>query len=73
MKTTRDGKALHVVFGTGPLGRFTAEALLDMGHRVRLASRSGTMESPPTGAEVVPADARVPAQARDAVAGAATV
>ncbi len=73
MRTTRNGKALHVVFGTGPLGRFTAEALLEMGHRVRLVNRSGGMEPPPAGAEVVAADARVPAQTRDLVAGAETV
>ena len=64
---------LHVVFGTGPLGRYTAEALLAAGHRVRLISRSGKMESTPAGAEVVAADALNPAQIRPLVAGAAAV
>jgi nucleoside-diphosphate-sugar epimerase len=73
VNATKNGKALHVVFGTGPLGRFTAEALLEMGHPVRLISRTGKMESPPAGAEVVAADARVPAQTRALVAGAETV
>ncbi len=48
---------LHVVFGTGPLGRFTAEALLTRGKRVRLVSRSGKMVSPPAGAELAASDA----------------
>lgn len=48
---------LHVVFGTGPLGRYTAEALLEMGLNVRLINRSGTMEVPPKGAEIAKADA----------------
>lgn len=34
---------LHVVFGTGPLDRYTAVSLLEMGHTVRLLNRSGTM------------------------------
>jgi nucleoside-diphosphate-sugar epimerase len=73
MDTARNSRTVHVVFGTGPLGRFTAEALLEMGHPVRLISRTGKMESPPAGAEVVAADALVPAQTRALVAGAETV
>ncbi|OWY22197.1 NAD-dependent dehydratase [Sphingobacteriales bacterium UPWRP_1] len=48
---------LHVIFGTGPLGRYTAEALLQEGHLVKLINRTGKMELPPTGAEVIKADA----------------
>jgi len=48
---------IHVIFGTGPLGRFTAEALLQMGHKVKLINRNGDMPSPPSGADVVKADA----------------
>lgn len=48
---------LHVIFGTGPLGRSTAEALLEKGMQVRLINRSGHMEEPPAGAAVVKADA----------------
>ena len=47
----------HVIFGTGPLGRYTAEALIQMGHKVKLINRSGTMASPPIGAELIKADA----------------
>ena len=47
----------HVIFGTGPLGRYTAEALIQMGHKVKLINRSGTMASPPIGAEIIKADA----------------
>lgn len=47
----------HIIFGTGPLGRYTAEALIPMGHKVKLISRSGTMASPPSGAELIKADA----------------
>lgn len=48
---------LHVVFGTGPLGRWTADALLKMGKTVRMINHSGKMENPPTGAELVASDA----------------
>ena len=64
---------LHVIFGTGPLGRFTAETLLAQGHKVRLISRSGAMKSPPAGAEVVAADALNRDQIAPLVAGAVTV
>lgn len=50
-------KETHIIFGTGPLGRYTAEALIQMGHKVKLINRSGTMPSPPNGAELVKADA----------------
>jgi len=50
-------KETHLIFGTGPLGRYTAEALLQMGHKVKLINRSGTMSNPPNGAEIVKADA----------------
>jgi nucleoside-diphosphate-sugar epimerase len=48
---------LHVIFGTGPLGKWTARELTDMGHRVRLVNRSGTATDLPAGAEVIKADA----------------
>lgn len=47
----------HVIFGTGPLGRYTAESLIQMGHKVKLINRSGTMPSPPSGVELIKADA----------------
>ena len=33
-------KNLHVIIGSGPVGRATARALIDRGERVRLVSRS---------------------------------
>ncbi len=64
---------LHVVLGTGPLGRAVAEEALRRGFRVRLVSRSGRMEAPPTGAEVRAADATEAAAVREACATAAAV
>lgn len=63
----------HVVFGTGPLGRATVEALLARGHRVRWVSRSGRAAEVPEGVEIRAADATDPGQARAAVEGAAVV
>lgn len=48
---------IHVIFGTGPHGRCTTEALLEKGLNVRLINRSGKMEAPPKGAEIVKGDA----------------
>jgi nucleoside-diphosphate-sugar epimerase len=48
---------LHVVFGTGPLGRWTADALVKKGETVRMINRSGKMENPLTGVEIVANDA----------------
>jgi nucleoside-diphosphate-sugar epimerase len=48
---------LHVIFGTGPLGKWTAHELLQMGHRVRMINRSGQANDMPTGAEIQKGDA----------------
>ncbi len=48
---------LHAVFGTGPLGRWTADALVKKGKTVRMINRSGKMENPPAGVEIVASDA----------------
>lgn len=48
---------LHVVFGTGPLGRSTASALRDLGNTVRMVNRSGRLEHAPAGVEVIASDA----------------
>ena len=64
---------LHVVFGTGPLGRATVEALLERGLRVRWVSRSGRAAEVPPDVELRAADATDPAQARAATEGAAVV
>jgi nucleoside-diphosphate-sugar epimerase len=62
----------HVILGTGPLGRYTAEALVARGLPVRLVNGSGRRAAAPGGAEVVACDVLSPALA-DAVKGAATV
>jgi len=48
---------LHVIFGTGPLGKWTARELSKMGKRVRLVNRSGQAMGLPPDAEVIKADA----------------
>lgn len=48
---------LHVVFGAGPLGRWTADALLKSGKYVRVVNRSGRMDNPPAGIEIIASDA----------------
>jgi nucleoside-diphosphate-sugar epimerase len=64
---------LHVIFGTGPLGKWTARHLLKQGYRVRLVNRSGQTPDLPAGAEIVRGDAYDRAQAAALVAGAAAV
>lgn len=48
---------LHVIFGTGPLGKWTARELAKMGKHVRLVSRSGKAKGLPSGAEIIAANA----------------
>jgi nucleoside-diphosphate-sugar epimerase len=48
---------LHVIFGTGPLGRSVMNELLSRGQQVRMVSRSGKMQDVPKGVEVRAADA----------------
>lgn len=62
---------LHVVFGAGPLGRATANALLRRGRRVRIVNRSGRMLEAPAGAELAAGDAYQVANVRELTAGAA--
>jgi nucleoside-diphosphate-sugar epimerase len=64
---------LHVVFGTGPLGRYTGTALLEMGHTIRLVNRSGQMADAPAGAQIVASDAYDAAQNREVTRGATAV
>lgn len=64
---------LHVVFGIGPLGRYTAVSLLEMGHTVRLINRSGEMADAPAGVEIVANDAYDAAQNREVTRGATAV
>jgi nucleoside-diphosphate-sugar epimerase len=48
---------LHVIFGTGPLGEWTARELVRLGKEVRMVNRSGTADRLPTGVELVATDA----------------
>lgn len=47
---------LHVIFGTGPLGKSTMRELLRLGKHVRMINRSGRADVPP-GVEVVAGNA----------------
>ena len=65
---------LHVIFGTGPVGCWTARALRDMDLPVRAVNRSGNRPAlMPEDVELVPADASDPDRAIDAAMGAAVV
>jgi nucleoside-diphosphate-sugar epimerase len=64
---------LHVIFGTGPLGKWTARELARQGKRVRLINRSGRAADLPEGAEVVKADAYDSRQTIELTAGATSV
>ena len=48
---------LHVIFGTGPLGKWTARELVRLGRRVRMVNRSGQADRLPDGVEIVAGDA----------------
>jgi nucleoside-diphosphate-sugar epimerase len=48
---------LHVIFGTGPLGKWTMRELVRLGKRVRMVNRSGEVNDAPSGVEVVRGDA----------------
>jgi nucleoside-diphosphate-sugar epimerase len=48
---------LHVVFGTGPLGKWTARELVRLGKTVRMVNRSGKADGLPAGVEIVAGDA----------------
>lgn len=64
--------ARHLVVGTGGIGQHTATALVELGHTVVLASRSGRDPGIP-GAEVVALDARDADALTAAAQGAASI
>jgi len=65
---------LHVIFGTGPAGCWTARALREQGYAVRAVNRSGKRpDLLPADVEMAQADASDPAQATTAAAGAKVV
>jgi nucleoside-diphosphate-sugar epimerase len=64
---------LHVIFGTGPVGKWTMRELVRLGRRVRMVNRGGQAEGVPAEVEVVQGDAYDPAVARELTRGAAAV
>jgi nucleoside-diphosphate-sugar epimerase len=66
-------KNVHVIFGTGPLGRSAAQELSQHGHRVRLVNRSGNANDLPAGTELIKGDANDPEFTRAVTQGASVV
>lgn len=64
---------LHVIFGTGPLGKWTARELIQQGKQVRLVNRSGKTDNLPGDAELVASDAYDTAKNKELTRGAAAV
>lgn len=64
---------LHVIFGTGPIGRAIAEELTRRGKRTRMVNRSGKLDEPQAGVEMTAANLYDPSQVRQAARGAAVV
>ena len=64
---------LHVILGTGAIGRTVAEELILHGKTVRLVNRSGVMVEAPAGVEVVASDVRNPAKVREVTQAAVVV
>ena len=68
-----NGSELHVIFGTGPLGKGVARELVKRGVRVRMVNRSGVATDVPPEVEVVKGDAYNPHNTRELTKGAAAV
>ncbi len=66
-------KELHVVFGTGPLGKYTARELVRLGKTVRMVNRSGKTDDLPAGVEIVAGDAYDAAKNIELTKGAAAI
>lgn len=56
---------LHVVLGTGAIGRATAEELARRGKSVRMVNRSGAMDEVPAGVELIASDLYEQANVRE--------
>lgn len=54
---TQNTQELHVIFGTGPLGKWTARELVRLDKRVRMINRSGKAQDVPAQVEVIASDA----------------
>jgi len=70
---TTNSNELHVIFGTGPLGRSVAASLVRRNLRVRMVNRSGKAVELPEGVEIISADAYDPASVKKVTTGAAVV
>lgn len=65
---------LHVIFGTGALGKWTARELVRLGRQVRMVSHSGKADARiPAGVEIVQGDAYNIKSNMDVTRGAAAV
>jgi len=64
---------LHVVLGTGAIGRAIMEELLRQGKEVRMVNRSGSMPEAPSGLQVVAVDLYDPVGVQEVTHGAAVV
>ncbi len=64
---------LHVIFGSGAVGRAIAAELLARRATIRMVNRSGKLDEAPAGVEIVAADLYDLAQVRDVSKGAAVV
>jgi nucleoside-diphosphate-sugar epimerase len=74
MKNNNNTSELHVIFGTGPVGTWTARALRQMGLPVRAVNRSGRRpDLMPAEVEIAATDLADIRQAADAARGAAVV
>ena len=68
-----NGSELHVIFGTGPLGKGVARELVKRGVHVRMVNRSGSSTDVPPEVEVVKGDAYNPQNTRELTKDAAAV
>ena len=68
-----DNQELHVIFGAGPLGKWTARELVALGKRVRMINRSGQVADVPAAVEAVKGDAYDAALNTELTQGAATI
>ncbi|HEY3310700.1 MAG TPA: NAD-dependent epimerase/dehydratase family protein [Anaerolineales bacterium] len=64
---------LHLIYGTGPLGKSVARELVKLGKTVRMVNRSGRAERIPQGVELVASDAYDAAKNIELVRGAHAV
>jgi len=73
MSNDPDTSERHVIFGTGPIGKWTAATLLKMGKQVTLINRSGHAKGLPEGATLIKGDAYDAEWATQATCGATAI